>query len=186
MVDNLFKKWWSLLLQGVLLIILSIYIFKHPIEVLAGISFWIGIVILATGAIGVIAWLAVSKPERENFLNLLWSVLTLIIGILMLFNLRATMKILTVIFGLWCLSAGLLLFKYGWSLRTKGSMGLFSILSGIAAIALALMMIFNVGTGAFGISTILGLQVLLTGIILVVLSIAKKILAGVANETAVK
>jgi uncharacterized membrane protein HdeD (DUF308 family) len=40
------------------------------------------------------------------------------------------------------------------------------------------MMIFNVGTAAVGISTLFGLQVLLTGIVLVLLAFAKKVVAG--------
>ena len=40
------------------------------------------------------------------------------------------------------------------------------------------MIIFNIGTGAVGISTLLGLQVLLTGIALVLLSFAKKVVVG--------
>jgi len=40
MLQLLFRKWWVVLLQGVLLIILSIYIFQNPVEVLAGISVW--------------------------------------------------------------------------------------------------------------------------------------------------
>jgi uncharacterized membrane protein HdeD (DUF308 family) len=48
------------------------------------------------------------------------------------------------------------------------------VLSAVAAV----MMVFNIGTGAVGISTLLGLQVLLTGIALVLLSFTKKIVAG--------
>ena len=40
------------------------------------------------------------------------------------------------------------------------------------------MMVLNIGTGAIGISTLLGLQVLLTGIALVLLSFTKKIVGG--------
>jgi uncharacterized membrane protein HdeD (DUF308 family) len=42
----------------------------------------------------------------------------------------------------------------------------------------AVMMVFNIGTGAIGISTLLGLQVLLTGVALVLLAFAKKVVAG--------
>ena len=49
MLQLLFRKWWVVLLQGVLLIILSIYIFQNPVAVLAGISFWCGLLVLAAG-----------------------------------------------------------------------------------------------------------------------------------------
>jgi uncharacterized membrane protein HdeD (DUF308 family) len=95
----------------------------------------------------------------------------------MLLKLLATMKILTVIFGLWMLLTGLLLVQSGWSLRSKNSFGWEMGIAGVLSSVAAVMMIFNVGTGAVGISTLFGLQVLLTGLVLVLLSFAKKVVA---------
>ncbi len=66
MLQLLFRKWWLVLLQGILLIILSIYIFQNPVEVLAGISLWFGLLVLAAGVLGIIGWLAADRPEREG------------------------------------------------------------------------------------------------------------------------
>ena len=162
-----------LLLQGILLIILSIYIFQNPVAVLTGISLWFGLVVLATGLSGIIA----DKPEREGT-SLFWSILTAALGLLMVLHLFATMKILTVIFGLWMLLTGLLLAQSGWSLKRENPFGWAMVIAGLLSVVAAVMMIFNVGTGAVGISTLLGLQVLLTGIALVLLSFAKKVVAG--------
>jgi uncharacterized membrane protein HdeD (DUF308 family) len=169
----LFRKWWVVLLQGILLIILSIYIFQNPVAVLTGISFWFGLVVLATGLLGTIA----GKPERER-MSLFWSILTAALGLLMLLHLFATMKILTVIFGLWMLVIGVLLAQSGWWLKRKNSFGWAMVIAGVLSAVAAVMMIFNVGTGAIGISTLFGLQVLLTGIVLVLLSFVKKVVAG--------
>lgn len=177
MFQLLFRKWWVVLLQGILLIILSIYIFQNPVEVLTGISFWFGLVVLATGLLGIIGWLAADKPEREG-MSLFWSILTAAFGLLMLLHLFATMKILTVIFGLWMLITGLLLVQSGWSLRSRNSFGWIMVVAGVLSAVAAVMMIFNLGTGAVGISTLLGLQILLTGIALVLLSFAKKVVGG--------
>jgi uncharacterized membrane protein HdeD (DUF308 family) len=122
MLQLLFRKWWVVLLQGILLIILSIYIFQNPVEVLAGISFWCGLLVLAAGVLGIIAWLAADKPEREG-MSLFWSILTAAFGLLMLLHLLVTMKTLTVIFGLWMLVTGLLLVQSGWSLKRENSFG---------------------------------------------------------------
>jgi len=169
----LFRKWWVVLLQGILLIILSICIFQNPVAVLTGISFWFGLVVLATGLLGIIA----DKPERER-MSLFWSILTAALGLLMLLHLFATMKILTVIFGLWMLVTGLSLTQSGWSLKGKNSFGWAMVIAGVLSAVAAVMIIFNIGTGAVGISTLLGLQVLLTGIALVLLSFAKKVVVG--------
>jgi uncharacterized membrane protein HdeD (DUF308 family) len=177
MLQLLFRKWWVVLLQGILLIILSIYIFQNPVEVLAGISFWFGLVVLATGVLGIIGWLAADKSEREG-MSLFWSILTAAFGLLMLLHLLVTMKTLTVIFGLWMLLTGVLLVQSGWSLRSRNSFGWIMVIAGVLSAVAAVMMVFNIGTGAVGISTLLGLQVLLTGIALVLLSFTKKIVGA--------
>jgi uncharacterized membrane protein HdeD (DUF308 family) len=128
----------------------------------------------AAGLLGIIAWLAADKSEREG-MSLFWSILTAAFGLLMLLHLLVTMKTLTVIFGLWMLITGLLLVQSGWSLRSKNSFGWIMVIAGVLSVVAAVMMIFNIGTGAVGISTLLGLQVLLTGIALVLLSFTKKI-----------
>src|SRR5207253_3923480 len=96
--------------------------FSKPVELLAGISLWFGLLVLAAGVLGIIAWLAADKPEREG-MSLFWSILTAAFGLLMLLHLLVTMKTLTVIFGLWMLVTGLLLVQSGWSLRSKNSFG---------------------------------------------------------------
>ena len=177
MLQLLFRKWWVVLLQGILLIILSIYIFQNPVEVPGRHLVLVWIIGACHRPLGIIAWLAGDKPEREG-MSLFWSILTAAFGLLMLLHLLVTMKTLTVIFGLWMLITGLLLVQSGWSVRSKNSFGWIMVIAGVLSAVAAVMMVFNIGTGAVGISTLLGLQVLLTGIALVLLSFTKKIVAG--------
>jgi uncharacterized membrane protein HdeD (DUF308 family) len=176
MLRLLLRKWWVILLQGILLIITSICIFNNPVEVLAGISFWFGILVLAAGLLGVVGWIVADKEEKEG-MSILWSILTVVFGLLMLLNLSSTMKSLTVIFGLWVLITGIHLIQSGWSFKNKNSLGWVMVIAGVLSAIAAVMMIFNIGTGAVGISTLLGLQVLLAGIALIVLSFVKKTIA---------
>jgi uncharacterized membrane protein HdeD (DUF308 family) len=111
-------------------------------------------------------------------MSLFWSILTAAFGLLMLLHLLVTMKTLTVIFGLWMLVTGLLLVQSGWSLKSRNSFGWIMVIAGVLSAVAAVMMVFNIGTGAVGISTLLGLQVLLTGIALVLLALVKKMVAG--------
>jgi uncharacterized membrane protein HdeD (DUF308 family) len=111
-------------------------------------------------------------------MSLFWSILTAAFGLLMLLHLLVTMKTLTVIFGLWMLVTGLLLVQSGWSLKSRNLFGWIMVIAGVLSAVAAVMMVFNIGTGAVGISTLLGLQVLLTGIALVLLALVKKMVAG--------
>ena len=177
MVQQLFRKWWVILLQGILLIILGICIFANPVIVLAAISLWFGLIVLATGLLGIIAWLFADRSEKES-ISLLWSIISFVFGLMMVFNLIATMKLLTVFFGIWVLASGILLLARGWVIKDRNSLGWIMVITGVLSVIVAFMMIFNIGTGAIAISILLGVPVLLTGIGLVLLSIAKKALAG--------
>jgi len=162
---------------GILLIILSIYIFNRPVAVLAGISIWFGLLVCVAGVLGIIAWFAADEAEKER-MSVLWSIVSTLLGLLMLFNLLATMKVVTVIFGLWMLVTGVHLTKSGLALKDKHSFGWIVTVAGIFSVIAAIMVLFNIGTGAVGISILLGLQMLLTGVAMVLFSLAKKALVN--------
>lgn len=176
MLKFLFRRWWVLLIQGILLILLAILIFNNPIDVLAGLSIWVGILILFAGIAGVFAWFGADKDERESG-SLLWSIITLLFGIFLLSNLLVTMKTLTILFGVWLLIGGIHLIRSGLALRREtSSPGLLIIVTGVLAVIVSLATIFNIGTGAVTISILLGLQMLLIGIAFAILGIAKKMI----------
>ena len=177
MLPLLLRKSWVILLQGILLIILSIFIFNNPVAVLAGISIWFGLILTGAGLIGIISWFVSEKEEREE-MSLFWSAMTFAFGLILVFNLLAAMKLLTVIFGLWILFSGILLLKNGLALKSHNAGGWGMIIISILSVLLAIMMIFNINTGAIAISTLLGLQVLLIGIALIFLSFVKKTFRG--------
>ncbi|HRI84300.1 MAG TPA: DUF308 domain-containing protein [Ignavibacteria bacterium] len=171
------KKWWVILLQGILLFILGMLIFNNPVEVLTGISLWFGIILLVTGVIGLFGWLFSGSEDRDSWI-LIWSFVTAVFGVLILTNLLAAMKVITVIFGIWVLMTGFNLTTSGWSLKKENSLGWFLLIIGVLSVAAGLMMIFNISSGIAGVAVILGIQVILSGIALILLSFVKKSLAG--------
>lgn len=173
----MFKKWWVILIQGILMFILGIFIFKNPAEVLAGISLWFGIIILLTGITGVFGWIFGGKENRESS-SLIWSLITVLFALFVLFNLLATMKVITVIFGIWVLLTGFSLLSSGWSIKKESGIGWILVIVGILSVIAGIMMMMNIGSGAEGVATILGLQVILTGIALILLSFAKKMIGN--------
>jgi uncharacterized membrane protein HdeD (DUF308 family) len=92
------------------------------------------------------------------------------------------MKTLTLVFSVWMLITGMKLIQSGWLLKARNSFGWLMILVGLLSAVAAVMMFFNIGIGAIGISTVIGLQVLLTGIALVLLSFTKKAVVGIVKE----
>lgn len=168
----LIRKWWVGLIQGVILIILSVYIFNNPLNALKGISIWIGILLFFTGIVGIISWLAADRDQKENS-ALLWSVLTIVFGIIMLLNLFTATKIVEILFGLWMVFLGLHFIELGIRFKKHQPFRWATVLAGVLCIIAAVVLIFDLGTG-IGVSLFIGVQILLAGIALIIFSFAKK------------
>jgi uncharacterized membrane protein HdeD (DUF308 family) len=173
MLATFLKKWWVIMIQGILMIILAIMVMNNPISTLAGISLTVATLVLLIGVLGVIWWLSAPKDERETS-TLIWSLVTAVIGILMTAKLGITMFTVTVLFGIMLLANGYHLVKNGWSNREPGAQAWLVIVIGILSLVCGLMSIFNIGLGAITISVLLGYQFLLAGIALIALAFLKK------------
>jgi uncharacterized membrane protein HdeD (DUF308 family) len=172
MPKPIIRKWWGVLIQGIVLIILSIYIFNNPLNALKGISVWVGILIFLTGFTGIVSWFAADRDARK-YTALLWSILTIVFGIIMLLNLFKATNIITILFGLWMLFLGLHFIEDGLVFKKHQPFRWITVIAGVMCILAALLLIFNIGTG-IGVSLFIGVQILLAGIALVIFSFARK------------
>ncbi len=171
------KKWWVLLLQGILMSVLGYFFINHPEEVLLAVSFWAALFVTVTGGLGIIGWLGSNKEEREGGM-LLWSLLTLVAGLLMLFKIGVTAKSITIILGLWVIVTGLWLMSAGWSFRTRSAFGYLVALLGLLAAISGFSILFDLHKGAMWMSTLLGLEAIITGIALIFMALVKRKVVG--------
>src|SRR5215203_899405 len=161
------KKWWVGMVQGIILIILSIYIFNNPLNAMKGLSVWIGLLILFTGLVGIFSWMAADRDKRNT--SLLWSFLTIVFGIGILLNLFTTTRIVEILFGLWMVFLGLHFIEQGIVFMKHQQFRWVTVIAGVICIIAAVVLIFDLGTG-IGVSLFIGVQILLSGIALVFIS----------------
>ena len=159
------------MVQGIVLIILSIYIFNNPLNAMKGLSIWIGLLILFTGLVGMFSWIAADRDKRNT--SLLWSLLTIVFGIVMLMHLFTSMRIVEIFFGLWMVFLGLHFIEQGIVFMKHQSLRWVTVIAGLLCIFAAVVLIFDLGTG-IGVSLFIGVQLLLAGIGLVFISVARK------------
>jgi len=172
-MSPILKKWWVILIQGILMIILSFMVINNPMSTLAGISLTIASFVLLIGVLGVVWWFSAPKDDRETS-TLVWSIVTAVIGILMAAKLGITMFTVTLLFGIMLLANGYHLVKNGWANRELGGQAWLVVVVGVLSLICGLMSIFNIGLGAITISVLLGYQILLGGIALIALAFLKK------------
>jgi uncharacterized membrane protein HdeD (DUF308 family) len=173
MLKTMLQKWWMILIQGMLLIFLGIYLMNHPGEVLIGLSFWLGILAMGAGLAGVAGYFASENDDRE-MAALGWSLVTVLLGVLMIGNMLVTMKLVTIVFSLWMLATGVLLGNYGWQLKEEHPFGWMIFIVGVLSAIAGIMMLFNMGAAALGISTLLGLQAIVAGLGFILLAFVKR------------
>ena len=170
------RPWWVAMIQGIALIIMSIYVLNNPLNALKGISVWIGVLIFFTGIVGIISWLFADRDAREIG-SLVWSLITFVLGILMLMHLFATTRMIKILFGLWMVFLGLHFIESGLIFKKHQPFRWTTVIAGLICIFAAVVLIFNLGTGA-GASLFIGVQMLLGGVALIIISFARKEMAN--------
>ena len=180
-MQTLLRKWWVILVQGILLIILSIYVFNHPGATLLSITFWISLLILCAGLAGVLGWLLGNAEQRENS-SLLWSIASALFGLLLITKIGFAMDLLTNLLGVWMIMTGAWLAQQGWANRSNGSLGWITLILGLLSMIAGVLVIFNITAGAAALSTIVGLQLLFAGIALIALALIKKKVVGIVKD----
>jgi uncharacterized membrane protein HdeD (DUF308 family) len=181
MFKLLFRKWWVVMIQGILLLLISFFIFRNPATVLTSISIWVGVLMFLSGLIGIFTSFSHDKSDNKIW-ALLWSIITVIFGFLLLTNILVTMKAITLLFGIWMLAGGLRFLVSGWIIRSEDSKGWIVIIAGLVSMVAAFMIMTNMGTGAIGISVLLGTQILIAGLALILLSLVKKKIGDVIED----
>jgi uncharacterized membrane protein HdeD (DUF308 family) len=182
-MQAMFRTWWVILLQGVLLIGLSIFIFGHPGIALASLAAWFSILILISGFVGLIAWWLTRSNSRET-LSLFWSVGSIVLGLVLLTKADFATQLLSTLVGIWMIVTGGWLVQQGWTQRRNGFVAWVILVPGLVSVLTGIMAIFNRATGAVAVSIIVGIQLLLVGIALVVLAFVKRKIVGIVKDKA--
>ncbi len=169
----LFRNWWVLLIQGILMIGLSVVIFKNPNAVLAAVALWLGVIVLVTGLVGFISWFSMANEERSISI-MLGSCAMIIIGLLMITKMLITIKAITVLFGLLTAIVGWMVLSGSWNARKQWSLWWVVALLGVFTLITGIKSIFDVYAGAESISNLIGYAVLFSGIGLIFFSFLKR------------
>jgi uncharacterized membrane protein HdeD (DUF308 family) len=168
-----FRNWWVLLIQGILLIGLSVVIFKNPNAVLAAVALWLGVIVLVSGLVGFISWFSMPNEERSISI-MLGSCAMIIIGLLMITKMLITIKAITVLFGFLTAIVGWMVLSGSWNARKEWSLWWIVALLGAFTLITGIKSIFDIYSGSESISNLIGFAVLLSGIGLIFFAFLKR------------
>jgi uncharacterized membrane protein HdeD (DUF308 family) len=172
-VSILFRNWWVLLIQGILMIGLSVVIFENPNAVLAAVALWLGVIVLVTGLVGFISWFSIPNEERSISI-MLGSCAMIIIGLLMITKMLITIKAITVLFGLLTAIIGWMVVSGSWNARKNWSLWWVILVLGIIILITGIKSIMDVYAGSESISNLIGFAVFISGIGLICFAFLKR------------
>ncbi len=169
MLDVLSRYWWAFVVRGVIAILFGILAFAWPGITVATLILFFGAyafidgVFLITKAVG--NW----KAREDRWLLLLEGLLGIGIGLLTLTAPRVTTLALLFYIAAWSLATGVLEIATAIRLRKEIKGEGWMILSGIASILFALLLMSFPGAGALGLILVIAGYAIVFGIILVTL-----------------
>ncbi|MBS2101118.1 HdeD family acid-resistance protein [Carboxylicivirga linearis] len=160
------KNWWMYLLRGILLILLALFVLFNPIEAIVGMTVYIGIGLLMSGAF--ITTLALlSKKTVVNWgWRLTEGIIDILFGFILLSSPVISASVIPFVVGFWIIVYGTLLFVNSFSEKKEGVASWWvGMVGGLLSIGMGYIIINNTLFGAIAITSWLGIGFLLAGIL---------------------
>ncbi|MGW8315821.1 MAG: HdeD family acid-resistance protein [Bacteroidales bacterium] len=168
---KLISSWWAYLLNGLLFIVLGIWMISMPIESFNTFSILIGIIIGVSGLAEVFFSVRYRKNHEEWTWNILGGLLDLIIGILILFDPSVFLKIITLVISISLLVAAVVLIRGSVLSNRQGHRSwTWKLAFGILVFLLAMVLIFRPEVLAMTIMLWMGIAFISLGVLRVFLA----------------
>jgi uncharacterized membrane protein HdeD (DUF308 family) len=170
-MKTLKKYWWLTLLRGIVLIILAIMIFRHPLNALLGVSIYISVSLLVTGVMAIF----LSFASKGNGWTLIMGLIDVFFAYILLSNPVVTASTLPFVVGFWVIVSGVISFVNSFDDKSNGlPYWWLTMLGGILSIFVGFVLTKNMLAGSLAISYWLGIGVLFAGIASIGIAIGMK------------
>jgi uncharacterized membrane protein HdeD (DUF308 family) len=163
---ELAKKWWVLLLRGILLIIIGLLAFVSP---LVWVTF-VGIYMLIDGITMLMSGFSDQPAGQSRWPLVILGVLGLVAGLIILWNPALGGITLTLVIAAWAVVGGILTIISAIRLREEIDNEWWLILSGILAVIFGVLVFTNVLAGILTIAWVFGIFAIVVGILSIVLA----------------
>lgn len=170
MLDLLARYWWLLALRGVLGILFGFAAFAWPGVTLGVLVLFFGAWALVDGAFGLAEALTGRAPSEHRWLLGLEGVAGVAIGVLTMISPDVTAIVLLMFIAAWSLVRGVLQIVAAIQLRKEIEGEWLLVLSGLASIAFAAILMFQPAAGALALLWMIGGFAIAFGVLLLVLA----------------
>ena len=172
MLERVQKKWWLLLLRGILAIIFGIIAIMSPGIVLVTLLLYFGFVAVFSGLFLMIEGIAIKSDDRG--LRILEGILSLIFGLLFIFMPGFVFSFIMYFIAFWAITGGIMQIIYAIKLRKEVTNEWLAILNGVITFIFGILVLFNILAGASALIMVFGIYALISGFLLIGLSFRVK------------
>lgn len=177
MKSNPFSNWWSLAFNGIIALLYGVLAIFIPGETLLTIITWFGIVILIVGIAMLIGVINNIRSKKSYTTDLIWTILTLVIGGVLTFYTQRSVEIFVYIIGAWALLIGIVQLYMMSKLPDGDSSRNTILINGVISVIFGVILFFNPFASAKAVLILTGVMAFIIGIILIVLSVKMKSLS---------
>jgi len=170
MLPELSKVWWAFLVRGLAAILFGVLALIWPNVTLAVLVVMFGAYAFLDGVFLVVKAISSWKARDDRWLLVLEGLLGIGIGVITFFAPRVTELILLFYVAAWSLATGVIEIASAIRLRKEIPGEIWWILSGIASIVFAVLLMLFPGAGVLGLIWLISTYAIVFGVLLVILS----------------
>ena len=158
------RSWWLILLFGVMSTVFGVMAIVNPISAGAGLTWAVGILAIAEGALTLVAALRKDVPFSRGWL-LFYAVVSLVFGVMAVVNPISMAATLVTVTGAWFIVAGVMRIVWAVRIRKEIDNEWPLILVGVLGVAIGLMLLLAPIAGLIVAVIWLGVGALLYGLL---------------------
>ena len=166
------KYWWLILLRGIIFLVLSFFVFAHPVTALVGLALYIGISLLLTGMFLVVLALS-TRGANENWgWRLAEGIIDVIFAVVLLSNPGITATVLPFVVGFWMMVFGIMMFADSFQVKKTGESNWWiGLVGGLLTVLAGYFITNNLLAGAVALTYWIGFGFIIAGIINISISL---------------
>ena len=170
MLQELSKVWWAFLVRGLLAVLFGVVALAWPTVTLGILVVMFGVYAFLDGVFLGVKAISSWKAREDRWLLMLEGLLGVGIGVITFFAPGVTAIILLFYVAAWSLATGVIEIASAVRLRKEIAGEIWWILSGIASILFAILLMLFPGAGALGLIWLIATYAVVFGVLLVILS----------------
>ncbi|MFH0757198.1 MAG: DUF308 domain-containing protein [Bacteroidota bacterium] len=161
------KNWWFLVINGLIAILFGFFLLFFDTDLIKFLMIYIGIGGAVVGAILLIAAIRNIKKDKHAGMLLFESILTLVIGLILVLFPSFSLKFFLIIIGVWAVILGIVQLAILINIKEKLASKNILLFNGILTMVLGVMLFFDPVTTAGFLLKILGVFAIIFGILMI-------------------